>query len=198
MKALAEGLALFFNSETAVSGFIKNGAALSSFISAMRSRLFERVGRIPPQLPVDGIGVNSFFYRYLTVPEAVYLSPERAAQLENTAARTALYRQSDVGATLSAMSESLVRRAASDSIATDLPLREAAAALNGVETIFNRGSDAEAQYAKTSETEKTVFGEPVKIQTGSSELSRYQINRIGDALGEQLHQRLAAGFPMYL
>ena len=193
MKALAKGLALFLTTDLTVSGIVDGGSSLLSFADGLSSALLER--KTPHQ--AKGTAAlskiyQSFFYRYAANGTS---SPVLADDLMRSAFHSEIW---DKQRALHLIShDEMAVSPLSNNFFTELVLREkfnnnqsdkdAAKHIKTVETQNNK-SATENEHGKN--IEKTVLSENV--------MGRAELNRIFDALGEQLHQKLAAGFPMYV
>jgi len=192
MKALAEGLALFLNPDITLSGIFKDGFSLFKFADRF---YFALPKRNQAQRGKAASGLNGFYQSFF----ARYAAAE-AGRISHSPSIVSAFAES-----LSAPQSLPLLKAEGLSAAapiqggffTELPLRERSGDINSGEyTAKSAKAAAAEEYEIFAAEEKAESAKTDALPTGG--IGRAEINRIGDALGEQLHQRLAAGFPMYV
>ena len=192
MKALAESLALFLNPDITLSGVFKDGFSLFKFADRF---YFAPPKRNQAQRGKATAGLNGFYQSFF----ARYAASE-AGRISHSPSVVSAFAES-----LSAPQSLPLLKAEGLSAAapiqggffTELPLRERADGINSGEyTAKSAKAAAAEEYEIFAAEEKAESAKTDALPTGG--IGRAEINRIGDALGEQLHQRLAAGFPMYV
>jgi len=192
MKALAEGLALFLNPDITMSGIFKDGFSFFKFADRF---YFAPPKRNQAQRGKAASGLNGFYQSFF----ARYAAAE-AGRISHSPSVVSTFAES-----LSAPQSLPLLKAEGGNAAapiqggffTELLLREKTFGKSYVEsTVKSAKADAVQQNEIFASVEKVESAETAALPKAA--IGRAEINRISDALGEQLHQRLAAGFPMYL
>ncbi|MBQ4538260.1 MAG: hypothetical protein II995_01485 [Oscillospiraceae bacterium] len=193
MKALAEGLALFLTPDITLSGIFKDGFSLFKFADRFDFTLPERnTAQRDNGKAVFTRIYQSFFSRYAAA--------ESGGQTSYNAPRKSAFGEAGLALQgfpiLKAVRDSIVMPKQSGFF-TEFPLRERVTGVRYDQSVIKSekaASPAEGETAAVIENVKNIETDAVPV-IGQS---RLEISRIGDALGEQLHQKLAAGYPMYV
>lgn len=193
MKALVEGLALFLTPDITLSGIFKDRFSLFKFADRFDFTLPERntVQRDNGKAVLNRI-YQSFFSRYSAA--------ESGGKSFYNAPRASVFGEAGLapqGFALSKAEIGSVGMPTQSGFFTELPLRERVTGVRYDQSVIKSekaASPAEGETAAVIENVKNIETDAVPV-IGQS---RLEISRIGDALGEQLHQKLAAGFPMYV
>ena len=193
MKALAQSLALFLNTEATVSGMFKERFWISDMAKGLFSALITR--NIPKNFSAAAAGgrnSDSFFYRYIS-------AAQKNADFENInipAAKTEEHFNEIAAARFTELTMGMADGVLSNGVTTELLTREKTVE-NYKTRPFARLNTAENRTVEMPLQNQIVYKakQPADVLKG---LSKTEIGRISDALGEQLHQKLAAGFPMYM
>ena len=193
MKALAEGLALFLTPDITLSGIFKDGFSLFKFADRFDFTLPERnTAQRDNGKAVFTRIYQSFFSRYAAAEsggQTFYNAPRKSAFGEAGLAPQ--------GFALSKAEIGSVGMPTQSGFFTELPLRESGNSVRYDQSVIRSEKAVSHVEGETAE----VIGNVKNIEAVAPTMigqSRLEISRIGDALGEQLHQKLAAGYPMYV
>lgn len=179
IKALAQSLALFLEPKATVSGLVKGGVLLNEIIKGFYSSAVERSAANQSGMRTAQPKISeSFFYRYiLSAP----LNISFLGESQNI--------------TAAALADAANGRFLSSEVGYQLPTGKRFAER------YRHYGDSYRDTADVKAEQHVIYSpnsdRSAAVQNVYSGWMQLDINRISEELGEQLHQKLAAGYPMY-
>lgn len=205
MKALAQSLALFLNTEATVSGLFKDRSWLSDIAEGLFSVLINRSAQVGTAAKATlKSGDGDFLYRNIAAEQKDF---NNVSTLEYSARQTEYRYDSRMKkgrhypepetTSLAGLSADMPDSSAANGLHTGILSRESAAN-RYVKQPVAYPTDTVGKGAAEIPFYKQAVYKTQQSAVSTEKLSGIDISRISDALGEQLHQKLAAGFPMYM